>query len=366
MIKISHQIRTGLFGLTFLFSGLAQAQSVQAYHVPSSRGGYCKDILVRNLSSRRLAVTVHYTVKGADGSSDSGSLRFPAAVAMNDAWGYSSDGLVPGQEAKQWIMGLPIDCNVNRTVSVTSYDIYDVTAHNERAKQAEDAEHAERRALGTMIDNWNKKAERQKQVRREQMKERSAKAWEEEARKREQIEADRPCTQLGQYCDRRLIKNLPPPTVNYGTQDAHERAVAEQRSRQAQEQQQLDRDARIREAEIAKEHAVREAERQSQAQAQAARAQAEWKAQQAAAQRAAQAAYERQQAEAAAERRRQEQWQQQVNLTSSLLQGSIQNSENALAASRAQLNETVTTYDTEDKALADIIAKAKAAAQNKK
>lgn len=171
----------------------------------------------------------------------------------------------------------------------------------------------------------------------------------------------RACAQLGQYCDGRLIQNLPSPTVNYGTDDAHQRAEAAQRARQAQEQQQLDQDARIREAEIAKEHAEHEAERQRQAQVQAARAKAEWKAEQARAQQAAQAAYERQQAEAEAERQRQAQWQQQVNLTTSLLQGSIQSSERALANSRAELNEIVAMNSKEDEVLARVLAKAKAA-----
>jgi hypothetical protein len=351
VIKISHQIRTGLFGLTFLFSGLAQAQSVQAYHVPSSRGGYCKDILVRNLSSRRLAVTVHYTVKGADGSSDSGSLRFPAAVAMNDAWGYSSDGLVPGQEAKQWIMGLPIDCNVNRTVSVTSYDIYDVTAHNERAKQAEDAGHAERRALGTMIDNWNNEGKQRKQERDAQKRAEAARLAEEEKRRKQQ--------EYRQTMERQMES---------ARRDG-EKTMGEIQAWRARQEAEHQAERQRIQAEMARGQAEREAYNR-EAQAKATRAQAEWQAQQAAAQRAAQAEQARQAAlaaeRAAKERRRQEQWQQQVNLTSSLLQGSIQNSENALAASRAQLNETVSTYDTEDKALADIIAKAKATAQNKK
>lgn len=350
-----------LFTLTFLFPYHAQASPLKIDLVISAKP-YCKSAIVRNLTSSTLQVTLNYVVKGANGSHYSSSTSIGGTTFNGGAnTGYYMTGLAPGEAATVSVNDfVAIPCEIDQEVSF-SYTTTNVDTHN---KQVNENESAERRALGNMIDKWNNEEQQRKQERLARQKEENAKRFEEAMKKQREFEAaptGRACAQLGQYCDHRLIQNLPPPTVNYGTQDAHERALAEQRARQTQEQQQLDRDARIREIEIAKEHEAREAERQRQAQLQAVRAQAEWKAQQAAAQRAAQVAYERQQAEAAAERLRQAQWQQQVNLTTSLLQGSIQSSERTLANSRAELNEIVAMNSKEDEVLARVLAKAKAA-----
>lgn len=366
-MQIPHLLPKLFGGLALLLSGLAQASALQISLVRSIHGGSCQDAIVRNLTSTTLQITLNYVIKGTDGSYYSGSAPIGGTTFNGGAnTGYYMTGLGPGASTTVSVNNFAfVPCNVGQSVDI-SYTTYNVDAHNQRVSSNESGE---RRALGQMIDNWNNKEQQRKQEREAQRKAEMAKRWEEETRKRQQIEADRPCAQLGQYCDRRLIKSLPPPTVNYGTEEAHERAIADMRARQAEEQRQLDLDRQRIEAEMAKGQAAREAYNR-EAEARTARAQAEWKAQQAAAQQAAQAARERQQAataaRAAAEQRRQVQWQQQVDLTSSLLQGSVQNSESALAASHAKLGQIVTTYDKEDDALASILAKAAAAAKNKK
>lgn len=345
-----------------LASAQARADWIKVDLVPSIRN--CQNAIVRNLTNKTLHFNFNFVVKGSDGSHWSSTASIGGTTFNGGAnTGYYMTGLGPGQATTVPVYNVAaVSCDGVQTVSWSTSAPVDVDAHNQRVSSNESAE---RRALGTMIDNWNNKETQRKQERAEQRKIEAAKNWEEERRRQEKAEADRPCAQLGQYCDRR-IKGLPKPTTNHATDDARERALNELRARQAEEQRQLDRDREIRETEIAREHAERQAALQRDAEAKAARAQAEWKAQQAAAQRAAQAAQERRLAEAAAERRRQEQWQQQVNATTSLLQGSIQNSESALAASKAKLDETVSSYDKEDAALAEMIAKAKAAAQAKK
>lgn len=347
-----------------LFSVQAKAAFIQVDLVRSFAGKNCQDAIVRNLTTKTLHFNFNFIVKGTDGSHYSGSVPVGGTTFKGgENTGYYMVGLAPGQATTVPVNNFAIvSCEVVQNVSWSTSAPYDVDAHNKRVS---DNESSERRALGTMIENWNNKDKQREQERLEQRKLEAARRWEEEKKRQQKIDADRPCTQLGQYCDRQL-KGIPKPTVNSATQEAHDRADNELRTRQAEEQRQLDRDRQVREAEIAKEQADRQAALQQEADAKAARAQAEWKAQQAAAQRATQAAYARQQAEAAAERRRQEQWQQQVNATTSLLQGSIQSSESALAASKAKLNETVSAYDKEEAALADLIAKAKAASQNKR
>ena len=68
---------------------------------------------------------------------------------------------------------------------------------------------------------------------------------------------------------------------------------------------------------------------------------------------------------AAAEQRQQAQWQQQVDMTSSLLQGSIRSSEKALATSQNKLQQIAASYSEEDAALAAMLEQAKAAASRK-
>lgn len=358
-------------GLALLLSGLAQASALHISLVRSSHGGNCQEAIVRNLTSTTLQITLNYVIKGTDGSHYSGSTPIGGTTFNGGAnTGYYMNGLAPGASTTVPVYQFAyVPCEVGQSVDI-SYTTYNVDAHNQRVSSNESGE---RRALGAMIGNWNDKEARRKQERMEQMRIETARRVEEQVRRDREAEAKRAACPFG--CDP-SIKQIPRPTVNYATDDAHQRAMNQLRAQQAEERRQLELDAQRQQAEQAKVQAKAQAERDALAR------HAEWhdkyiadmkarnKADQAAAQQAAQLARERQQAAAAAraatEQRQQAQWQQQVSLTSSLLQGSIQNSESALANSQTKLGHIANAYSQEDDALADIIAQAKAAAKSKK
>lgn len=359
--KAVHLLLQGWLALFFVAQ--AQANPLHISLVPRFPGDTCLNAVVRNLTSNTLQVTLNYTVRGTDGSYASSSQSIGGTTFNGgENTGYYMTGLGPGQSTTVGVNNpAAVRCNVDQSVEY-SYTTYNVDAHNQRVGSNESAE---RRALGAMIGNWNDKEAQRKQERMEQMRIETARRVEEQVRKDREAEARRAACPFG--CDP-SIKQIPQPTVNYATDDAHQRAMNQLRAQQAEEQRQLDLEAQRSLAEQAKAQAERDTLKRH----------AEWHDQYVAdmqarnrADAAAQQKAERErqrlltEQRAAAEQRQQAQWQQQVDMTSSLLQGSIRNSEKALATSQNKLQQIAATYSEEDAALAAMLEQAKAAASRK-
>lgn len=329
--------------------------SVSTTLVPEGDG--CKAAMVQNQTNHALSVSFEYVYEG----------QSPSGTPSSYQWRWDSMGAFsPHGSGKASLFSGSVDCRKPYTVRIFNVRWTDHTVLDAQEKQY-DKEHA--LGLGAMIDKWNNDERQRKKERLEQMRIETARRVEEQVRKDREAEARRAACPLG--CDP-SIKQIPPATVNYSTDDAHQRALNRLRAQQAEEKRQLELDIKRQQAEQAKAQAKAQAERD------ALRRHAEWHDQyvadmqarnRAAAAAQQQAERERQrllaEQRAAEEQRRQERWQQQVNMTGSLFQGAIQGSEKALAASRNKLGQTTNTYSEESDVLNAILEQAKTAAGRK-
>lgn len=304
-------------------------------------------------------VTIRYTIKGVDsfGNPDTHSDQVSTttmgsgARVTGDHFTYAS-GLGAGASEKIFAHSTGLINCWRESSTEFRFSVRDLDTRNEQTRRSiveeERNDSAERRALGTMIDNWNNEGRRKREAQEAKRKEEAAR---QEAEDRQRKERDRQLTLQRQMESAR---------------QEGERRSQEIRAWQARMEAEEQAERRRIQSEMAKGQAEREAYNR-EAEARAAQARAAFQAQQAAQQRAAQEEQARQAAlareRAEQERRRQEQWRQQVNATTSLVQGSADRTARDLANAQQDLRGIQSSYSSEDQALADMIARAKAAAQ---